>query len=821
MGYPQSGLEIWGYPFQILSGYQVGFRQVGAAAEVEGRLLLRRVDYQMDSITRTYIGPDYLVREKLFVPLDQPAAVISYEVEGSRKIDIVVHFVPVLDLMWPGATGGQYSRWNGDAPGFVIAEPEREFSAVVGSPEIVAHDDTVNSTVRAESRLSFALRPRSGSSAAAATANVFVVLNPAKAKDPAASLHTLSADLRQLRSAAAANVEALQSSSLRIHTPDETVNRDLAWAEAALDQAWVCSPLLGCGIVAGYGPSRDARRPQYAWFFAGDGLVATNALISAGEYTRAREELAFIQRYQDPVTGMIWHELSQSAGYIDWSKYPYMYVHVDISFDYLATVARYVAISGDAAFAQEQWKSIASAYRYCQSLIGRDDHLPHIPQDKEASDEQHRPADDLGLSAAWIDAASGFAELAGVTGHTQQIEPALEQADLTRRSIPLHYWNSARNFWLDGHTHGGEPIFRQALGPTKLVVQHVFSAQQNAVLLDQLASADFQTDWGSREVASTASDYDPYSYGAGSVSALGTSAVATTFWQAHRPESAFALWNAVMQWNSLDSLGHLHEVLAGNFYHEQTESVPEQTWSSAGLVDATVRGLFGLEVDGLHNRLRLAPHLPAEWEQVSVENIRLPHSLLAVTLTHSITSLDLDISNEGPATSMSFEPEIPLGAHLLAANYEGRVIDAPVEASPGDAHAKMTLDVPSGVSHCRLSFEGGVSISLPRPILRVGDPSSNLKLISLHLSGNVLSIDADVPTYGSSTLSILTPWKIIAQQGATVHSLRPNEYRIEIAQDLSEARPLHPAAYTHAQAVLTFGPPDQSPSAPAHQSSPR
>ena len=39
-----------------------------------------------------------------------------------------------------------------------------------------------------------------------------------------------------------------------------------------------------------------------------DGLVAT------GEYERARAELEFILKYQDRKTGMIWHELSQSAG---------------------------------------------------------------------------------------------------------------------------------------------------------------------------------------------------------------------------------------------------------------------------------------------------------------------------------------------------------------------------------------------------------------------------------------------------------------------------------------------------------------------------
>src|SRR4029077_12759148 len=138
-----------------------------------------------------------------------------------------------------------------------------------------------------------------------------------------------------LESAAAAHYRALLDEALQVETPDSDVNRALAWSEVALDQAWVCNPDLGCGLVAGYGPSRKARRPQYDWFFAGDGMVAINALLAAGEYPRVRQEIEFILKYQDPKSGMIWHELSQSAGWIDWSKYPYMFVHVELTFDFL------------------------------------------------------------------------------------------------------------------------------------------------------------------------------------------------------------------------------------------------------------------------------------------------------------------------------------------------------------------------------------------------------------------------------------------------------------------------------------------------------
>ena len=69
--------------------------------------------------------------------------------------------------------------------------------------------------------------------------------------------------------------------------------------------------------------SAPGRRPQYAWFFGGDGLIAIEALVNTGAYDRARDALAFIAKYQDAATGMIWHELSQSADPADWaSRYP-------------------------------------------------------------------------------------------------------------------------------------------------------------------------------------------------------------------------------------------------------------------------------------------------------------------------------------------------------------------------------------------------------------------------------------------------------------------------------------------------------------------
>ena len=368
-------------------------------------------------------------------------AIVTYSVESQNPVDIVVHFVPVLNLMWPAGIGGQDVNWNAAASGYLLTEQTHRFSAVVGSTAIVAHDEIFNRpSSSATPGLAFTMRPTG--SGRIRTASVVIAAGDGNTTSLNPRVKTLTDSSDELEKEAAQHYADLRSKIVQIETPDASLNRDLAWAEVALDQAWVCNPYLGCGLVAGYGPSRGARRPQYAWFFAGDAMVAVQALLSAGEYDRARAALDFIAKYQDPKTGMIWHEMSQSAGLIDWvGKYPYMFVHVDISFQYLNTVAEYVATSGDKKFLQDHWNSVRAAYRYCESLIDPEDGLPHIPAGKEGGDEQDRMSDELTLSSSWIQAAKSFSEMARWIGDASGAAAARKASEQARESAAKRYWD--------------------------------------------------------------------------------------------------------------------------------------------------------------------------------------------------------------------------------------------------------------------------------------------------------------------------------------------------------------------------------------------
>ena len=793
----EGGLEVWAYPVQILSSYSVAFREQGATTGIEGEAVLRRILYSPEAVTRIYAGPDFVVREKLFVPLDEPGAIIRYEVKSARPLDIEIRFIPVLDLMWPASVGGQNAVWNSSASSYLLSELTHRFTASVGSPDIVAHDETLNTGQRVARAPGLAFTLRGG---ADNTARV-IIAGSDQRQDASVIAKKLLAKDASLEQAAIEHYSNLLSQALQIQTPDADVNRAVTWSEIALDQAWVCNPDLGCGLVAGYGPSRKARRPQYDWFFAGDGMVAIHALLAAGQFERARQELEFIFRYQDQKNGMIWHELSQSAALLEWSKYPYMYVHVDLTFDFLNTVGGYYAVTGDQDFVTAHWPSIQSAYDYCRGLLDPKDGLPRIPADKEGGREQDALSDELALSASWAGAAQAFAELAAATGHNAAAGVATAAGQHAREAIPQRYWDERQNSWITGYTRSGSPLIDRGIGPSSVRGKPLFSETQRNSLLDQLATSDFQADWGTRGRASSHESYDPNSYASGSVWATGSSGTATAFWAEHRPATALPIWNALVPWSSLDSLGHMHESLAGDYYHEEVESVPEQTWSSALFFATAVNGLLGLQVDSVKNRATFAPHLPPNWDAIILRNVHVGPSEISIHMVQSAHDVQLRMQNEGAPVDIVFNPEIPFGAKLRNAQLGNRPIAATLEQHQQDTHAKVEFNLPHGSTLLTIDYTGGIAIVTDPPRLMIGEPSKAIKITSVNLKGGVYTVDFDHLPSGANSFELRTPWAIKDVQGATFEATSPVSYRFTVSAPMQEK---NPNVYRHGNVRVTF-----------------
>ena len=663
-GYNTPGLEIWTYPLQLVRAYWVSFRLEGDTSDIDGRVALRTIEQTPTGATRLYAAPGITLRERIFTPVDLPAATISYAVESSRLVLITVHFTPSLNLMWPGAIGGQEIHWDSTHSAYTLDEPSRRLRGAVASQQIVAHEQIENNRRDAEFErsINFTVRVSPG---ARDDAMIAFAGTSTPDETPLAIAASLAAQARDQEARARGRYAGLEV--IDIETPDTAVNRALKWAQVTLEQAWVCNPQVGCGLVAGYGPSRGARRPQYAWFFAGDGLVAVDALLREGAYARARDELSFIMRYQNKRTGAIWHELSQSAGFLDWEHaYPYMFVHVDVTFDFLDTMRDYVETTGDVGFAKRHWASIRAAYEYCRSTVPPGHTLPEIPAGQQGRDEQDPQRDELSLSLAWVTASQSFATLARLTGHDAQASDATRRSRVARDAIRPAYYDASKQQWVSGHLRSGAPV--EGLTGSLIALLHhgLLAHSGQRALLEALASPRYRTLWGIRSTPNDSPLYEPDAYARGSVWALGTADAITAFYEAGRPDTATALWRDLVAWFGLDSPGHMHEVLNGDEFVPERESVPDQTWSSASFISSGVRGLLGLKVEASTRRLRFTPRIARDWDSIRVRHIRVAGAEVSLALRISSDRVELEIENSGPEMTVTFRPPLQDGVHVTS-----------------------------------------------------------------------------------------------------------------------------------------------------------
>lgn len=651
-GYSEDGLEFWSFPLQLVNGYHLSFVPP-KATPVPAISIFTSIEVDPLGVTRIYTGPDFRVRERITTHAEEPGVLVRFSVEGRNDLHIQVHFQPSLNLMWPAGIGGQETSWDQDARGFLLTEPSQQFRALISSPEATEHTEPNNDRRGSDFNrsLTLTLVPSPCASGRCATL-VFAGKSERNEEVHAATASLLRASDRS----ASEDAKRFSSSEIvKVTTPDAEANRAIEWAQIALEQAWTCNARLGCAVVGGYGPSHGSRRPQYAWYFAGDGLLATEALLYEGNYKRATDELEFIYRYQNSENGMMWHEISQSAGFLNWAKdYPYLYIHVDITFDFLRVLAEYERITGDQAYLSRHWPATMKAYQYCLSTLDKGDGLPRVPADKMSGNEQDRLTDELTLSAAWVRAAHAMSELAAAM-HDEVVSREAESASLrARESIRSRYWDTATHRWISGFTWSGRATESTAAADLAAIASGASTSQQTSATLDLLMTPPYLTAWGLRSKPSTALDYEPTSYAKGSVWAHATAAAADMMWQAHRSDAANSLWQSLVPWDSADSLGHMHEVMSGSFFMPQRESVPEQTWSSSAFLSAAIHGMLGLEPDGLKNVLHFAPQLPTSWQSLHVEHIKVGKSIVDLDWHSDKGHFTMNVKNVGPMFHLSW-----------------------------------------------------------------------------------------------------------------------------------------------------------------------
>jgi len=751
MGTENGDLELWSWPIKWLHDFHLAFRVPKYTQPIAGSAVAQSMEERPEGITITYAYEQFTVREHVFVPLDKPAVVILLEVDAIRPLDIIASFTPDIHYAWPAGLGGQYLIWEQNARAFLFSEGKRSINAFMGSPAVTqASDVPAHMLAAAPPQLVLGVGSDSDRYAAPRlgeppghNVNIheayipIVLAGGEMPHDSALALYRAliapgAAERAWKRRVA--HEDSIRTTMFALHSPDTLLNKAVEYAKVNLDEAYVCNPDLGCGLVAGYGLSGGASdRPGFGWFFGGDAAINSFAMDGAGEAPLVRQgALRFFAKYQR-ADGKITHEISQGAGHVDWFDYPYPYYHGDTTPFWVLAFGEYWRQTGDTALVRALWPNIQRAYEWSRRTDTNGDGLMETPAAGagalEVGDLQIGILSDVYMNGVWVASLDRFAQMARALGHDALADSALATRALAVNTMEAKLWLPRLGQYGFALLQDGSVNENLTAWPATAMSFDEFDETRGAEMAARLASSNIMTDWGARPLSATSPLFDPLHYNNGAVWPFVTGFVSLAEYRYHNaPAGLFAL-DAIARTGFDESRGRNPEVISGRLYKPLDTAVPQQFFATSMVLTPLIRGLLGITVNVPAGRVTLAPHLPPEWDSVAVDNVPVGTGRLSFTVRRMPGAMTAVVQRSGGDRAplrVVFSPALPLGARVTGAAVATHL-------TPGDVHATVQATVTDSAT-LRVSYTGGWRIVPPVMPAVIGERSHAARVVSEGLS---------------------------------------------------------------------------------------
>jgi glycogen debranching enzyme len=712
LGREDGSFEAWAYPLKILHAFQLSFLTPAYADPIPGADLASWIDARPESTTIRYAHDSFTADAMWLVPRDQPGALVLLDVHTSVPLQVIVRFRVDLKPMWPAALGGQYSYWDRALGAYVAGEASRRHAALIGSPlALTPPEQPAHNLPDAPSQFIVPVTPEV---AARGLIPIVITATPDGLEAAKKTYAALLASAERDYSDAAAYYQRLRGELTAVETPDDRINQAFEWGKVALDKGFVCNPQLGCGLVAGLGPSGTTERPGFGWFFGGDAFINSWAMTAYGDFEHVKQALEFLRARQRG-DGKMMHELSQSAASIKWFEdFPYGYYHADTTPLYITAVRDYVRASGDVTFAQSFWPSIRKAYEYCASADEDGDGLMDNSKAGLAAVETGtlRSGDvltDVFLAAAWTEATDAAAEIAALAGDSFAAT-ARRDRDRARASLNRRFLDDGSRRIYFALLKSGRAQAEATVWPAFGIWRGVFDGDRPAVqgTLDEIAGPGIGTDWGARMLSQASNLYEPLSYNNGAVWPFLSGFAALALYAQHRPDPAWQYLDGTADLTFFEARGYIPELLSGDRLRSIDAAVPHQLFATTGFMSALMRGLVGLHEPPATDTdapLVLEPQPPPDWPFLRIRRLRWRDASFDVTLARGARGSEVTVANHG-------------GPRPLAVRIDG----AELRFSGGPVpETRRTMAAPR------------VEIAPVHPPLTIGNESERLRVIGTTL----------------------------------------------------------------------------------------
>jgi len=742
-------MEAWVYPLKILRNFRLQFEAEGHM--IPGEAVARSVISRPESATVIYTGDTFSVRETFFVPVQEAGAVVLLEIESEKPLNVHVSFERDFQLEWPAALGATFSAWDPKLQAFSFGEELKRYAALIGSPTATNEHLEYQTNYSASYENSFDL----GATSQRRESRIVVLAASVHGAAEAESTYLqLTSSYAKLLSESAEYYRSYLARTVSVELPDAPLQQAYDWSRISMLQGLVNNPFLGTGLIAGYRTSGTNQRPGFAWYFGRDSMWTSLALNADGDFATTRTALEFLSRFQRD-DGKIPHEIAQTASLVDWFKnYPYPYVSADATPLYILGMNDFVTASGDLGFAREKWDSIWKAYQFLHSTYdaqGMPQNLgighgwveggPLLPVKGEIYQS--------GVAVAALKALANLARLVGKNDITQQLS---QESSRLEQLLNQVFWIAEKKRYAFALDQAGKPVDEPSVLATVPMWFHLLREEQAEPMITELSGPEHETDWGMRILSAESGKYSGGGYHYGAVWPLFTGWASVGQYQYHRALPAYLNLRANALLALDGSLGHVTEVLSGDYYQPLSTSSPHQIWSAAMVVSPLLRGLFGLSVDANAHLLTFAPHVPADWSSFAVRTVHVGACVLDLHYHRTDDGLELNAERSGSGDcSLEFSPAISAAAEVMTVEMNGHLVQNRVLKNAIDQHLVVRFPVAKGSNKLHIAVRNDFALSVTSTLPPLGTASRGVRVLSQSWSTSKDRLEMDVAGIPGST----------------------------------------------------------------------
>jgi hypothetical protein len=429
----------------------------------------------------------------------------------------------------------------------------------------------------------------------------------------------------------------------------------------------------------------DAAYPDYAEFFGTDGAYSTYGLAVSGQWRTAMDHLNTLRQVSQAVnggTGKVVHEITSTGAVYYGDTTEPGDINETAQFDIAAGLVW--QWTGDRTFLHQNYAFIKAGLHYLLGL----DQGNLWPAGAGIVENTSLGNDAIDVASETVQALGVLHSMAAASGDQATAAWAAQQQQARIKAFG-QWWIASQHLYADSMctgtegdscTHAGELLQQRWWTSVAPMEQDVAPPASASAALSQIEGPAFTGPCGL------------YVDGVGGPSGTGgqtcylvnTGALAVSEANYGRLPQAVTDMGKVASQLTSEMPGSLPE-LAASAQYDPFEAFTSranvmQAWSGYGLLWTTVHDLLGVTPDVPQRSVAVVPEVPASWPKLSVTDLRVGHTSLAETASHSGGSYQTVVSG-AQGLSLTIGAVVPDGSSVASVSLDGHQVHYQQQAS--------------------------------------------------------------------------------------------------------------------------------------------